>query len=152
MVWVAEVAAAKYGPKTVDIIVELGPSPMVGWQGDMIVEVALDLRRRRRSFRVCAGRRYADAEPIGTAVAPCRIPRLRWHRRSERAVQVATLGDERFGDEMRAAGVASGSRLKFEQSRCGPWHQGSRLVTELWPQPVAQPTLGLALVARTYAA
>ena len=25
----------------------------------------------------------------------------------------------RCGDEMRAAGVASGSRLKFEQSRCG---------------------------------
>ncbi|EPL09815.1 4-hydroxy-2-oxovalerate aldolase [Pseudomonas sp. CF161] len=39
----AEVAAAKYGLKTVDILVELGRRRMVGGQEDMIVDVALDL-------------------------------------------------------------------------------------------------------------
>ncbi|HWK60997.1 MAG TPA: 4-hydroxy-2-oxovalerate aldolase [Eoetvoesiella sp.] len=39
----AEVAAAKYGLKTVDILVELGRRKMVGGQEDMIVDVALDL-------------------------------------------------------------------------------------------------------------
>src|SRR5450830_1210759 len=41
----AEVAAAKYGLKTVDILVELGKRRMVGGQEDMIVDVALDLLR-----------------------------------------------------------------------------------------------------------
>jgi 4-hydroxy 2-oxovalerate aldolase len=41
----AEAAAAKYGLKTVDILVELGRRRMVGGQEDMIVDVALDLRR-----------------------------------------------------------------------------------------------------------
>ncbi|MCG1042950.1 4-hydroxy-2-oxovalerate aldolase [Mycetohabitans sp. B8] len=40
----AEVAAQKYGLKTVDILVELGRRKMVGGQEDMIVDVALDLR------------------------------------------------------------------------------------------------------------
>jgi 4-hydroxy 2-oxovalerate aldolase len=40
----AEAAAAKYGLKTVDILVELGRRRMVGGQEDMIVDVALDLR------------------------------------------------------------------------------------------------------------
>jgi len=39
----SEVAAAKYGIKTVDILVELGRRRMVGGQEDMIVDVALDL-------------------------------------------------------------------------------------------------------------
>jgi 4-hydroxy 2-oxovalerate aldolase len=39
----AEVAASKYGLKTVDILVELGMRKMVGGQEDMIVDVALDL-------------------------------------------------------------------------------------------------------------
>ncbi|MFM0117133.1 4-hydroxy-2-oxovalerate aldolase [Paraburkholderia nemoris] len=39
----AEVAASKYGLKTVDILVELGRRKMVGGQEDMIVDVALDL-------------------------------------------------------------------------------------------------------------
>lgn len=43
----AEVAAAKYGLKTLDILVELGRRRMVGGQEDMIVDVALDLLARR---------------------------------------------------------------------------------------------------------
>ncbi|MBN3845846.1 MULTISPECIES: 4-hydroxy-2-oxovalerate aldolase [Burkholderiaceae] len=39
----AELAARKYGLKTVDILVELGRRKMVGGQEDMIVDVALDL-------------------------------------------------------------------------------------------------------------
>jgi 4-hydroxy 2-oxovalerate aldolase len=41
----AELAASKYGLKTVDILVELGRRKMVGGQEDMIVDVALDLLR-----------------------------------------------------------------------------------------------------------
>ncbi|SAL68635.1 4-hyroxy-2-oxovalerate aldolase [Caballeronia udeis] len=39
----AEIAALKYGLRTVDILVELGRRKMVGGQEDMIVDVALDL-------------------------------------------------------------------------------------------------------------
>ena len=39
----AEKAAAQYGLKTIDILVELGRRGMVGGQEDMIVDVALDL-------------------------------------------------------------------------------------------------------------
>ena len=39
----AELAAARHGLKTVDILVELGRRRMVGGQEDMIVDVALDL-------------------------------------------------------------------------------------------------------------
>ncbi|QEM80252.1 4-hydroxy-2-oxovalerate aldolase [Halomonas binhaiensis] len=39
----AEMAAERYGLKTVDILVELGKRRMVGGQEDMIVDVALDL-------------------------------------------------------------------------------------------------------------
>jgi 4-hydroxy 2-oxovalerate aldolase len=42
----AEAAAAKYGLKTIDILVELGRRRMVGGQEDMIVDVALDLLKR----------------------------------------------------------------------------------------------------------
>ncbi|MFP3276445.1 MAG: 4-hydroxy-2-oxovalerate aldolase [Paraburkholderia sp.] len=42
----AELAAAKYGLKTVDILVELGRRKMVGGQEDMIVDAALDLLSR----------------------------------------------------------------------------------------------------------
>ena len=42
----SEMAAAKYGLKTVDILVELGKRRMVGGQEDMIVDVALDLLKR----------------------------------------------------------------------------------------------------------
>jgi 4-hydroxy 2-oxovalerate aldolase len=41
----SEAAAAKYGLKTVDILLELGRRRMVGGQEDMIVDVALDLLR-----------------------------------------------------------------------------------------------------------
>lgn len=43
----AEVAAEKYGLKTMDILVELGRRRMVGGQEDMIVDVALDLLGQR---------------------------------------------------------------------------------------------------------
>ncbi|MGY6123781.1 4-hydroxy-2-oxovalerate aldolase (plasmid) [Paraburkholderia strydomiana] len=43
----AELAANKYGLKTVDILVELGRRKMVGGQEDMIVDVALDLLKNR---------------------------------------------------------------------------------------------------------
>ena len=43
----AEAAARKYELKTVDILVELGRRRMVGGQEDMIVDVALDLRKTR---------------------------------------------------------------------------------------------------------
>jgi len=39
----SEAAAARYGLKTVDVLVELGRRRMVGGQEDMIVDVALDL-------------------------------------------------------------------------------------------------------------
>ncbi|WP_319001637.1 4-hydroxy-2-oxovalerate aldolase [Burkholderia seminalis] len=42
----AEIAAKKYGLKAVDILVELGKRRMVGGQEDMIVDVALDLKKR----------------------------------------------------------------------------------------------------------
>ncbi|MCO8161621.1 4-hydroxy-2-oxovalerate aldolase [Pseudomonas sp. 21LCFQ010] len=42
----SEAAAARYGLKTVDILVELGKRGMVGGQEDMIVDVALDLLNR----------------------------------------------------------------------------------------------------------
>ncbi|CAG9274812.1 4-hydroxy-2-oxovalerate aldolase [Paraburkholderia unamae] len=42
----SEVAAKKYDLKTVDILVELGKRRMVGGQEDMIVDVALDLKKR----------------------------------------------------------------------------------------------------------
>lgn len=44
-----EIAAAKYGLKTLDILVELGRRRMVGGQEDMIVDVALDLLRARQT-------------------------------------------------------------------------------------------------------
>ncbi|BET13950.1 4-hydroxy-2-oxovalerate aldolase [Pandoraea sputorum] len=43
----AEAAASRYDLKTVDILVELGQRRMVGGQEDMIVDVALDLIKRR---------------------------------------------------------------------------------------------------------
>lgn len=43
----AEIAAARYGLKTIDILVELGRRRMVGGQEDMIVDVALDLLAQR---------------------------------------------------------------------------------------------------------
>ena len=45
----SEVAAKKYGLKTVDILVELGRRRMVGGQEDMIVDVALDLMKSKAS-------------------------------------------------------------------------------------------------------
>ncbi|HKR42894.1 MAG TPA: 4-hydroxy-2-oxovalerate aldolase [Paraburkholderia sp.] len=42
----SEVAAKKYDLKTVDILVELGKRRMVGGQEDMIVDVALDLKKK----------------------------------------------------------------------------------------------------------
>ena len=43
----SEVAAERYGLKTVDILVELGRRRMVGGQEDMIVDVALDLKSQQ---------------------------------------------------------------------------------------------------------
>ncbi|GAA5091044.1 4-hydroxy-2-oxovalerate aldolase [Paenalcaligenes hermetiae] len=45
----AEVAAERYGLKTVDILVELGRRRMVGGQEDMIVDVALDLLKQQQA-------------------------------------------------------------------------------------------------------
>lgn len=45
----SEVAANKYGLKTVDILVELGKRRMVGGQEDMIVDVALDLLKKQEA-------------------------------------------------------------------------------------------------------
>lgn len=45
----SEAAAARYGLKTVDILVELGRRRMVGGQEDLIVDVALDLVQGRRA-------------------------------------------------------------------------------------------------------
>jgi 4-hydroxy 2-oxovalerate aldolase len=46
----AELAAARYGLKAVDILVELGKRRMVGGQEDMIVDVALDLLNRPKIY------------------------------------------------------------------------------------------------------
>ncbi|MEM5311317.1 4-hydroxy-2-oxovalerate aldolase [Paraburkholderia sp. JHI869] len=47
----SEVAARKYDLKTVDILVELGKRRMVGGQEDMIVDVALDLKKRQEALQ-----------------------------------------------------------------------------------------------------
>ncbi|MCX5543562.1 4-hydroxy-2-oxovalerate aldolase [Paraburkholderia sp. CNPSo 3076] len=47
----SEVAAKKYDLKTVDILVELGKRRMVGGQEDMIVDVALDLKKRQQGLQ-----------------------------------------------------------------------------------------------------
>ena len=47
----SEVAAKKYGLKTVDILVELGKRRMVGGQEDMIVDVALDLKKHQEALQ-----------------------------------------------------------------------------------------------------
>ncbi|MCP3728574.1 4-hydroxy-2-oxovalerate aldolase [Paraburkholderia sp. CNPSo 3272] len=47
----SEVAARKYDLKTVDILVELGKRRMVGGQEDMIVDVALDLKKRQQALQ-----------------------------------------------------------------------------------------------------
>ena len=45
----AEAAASRFGISAVDILVELGKRRMVGGQEDMIVDVALDVARARRT-------------------------------------------------------------------------------------------------------
>ena len=50
----SEAAAKKYGLKTVDILVELGRRGMVGGQEDMIVDVALDLAKKRSDSTLVA--------------------------------------------------------------------------------------------------
>jgi len=47
----SEMAAKKYDLKTVDILVELGKRRMVGGQEDMIVDVALDLKKRQEALQ-----------------------------------------------------------------------------------------------------
>jgi 4-hydroxy 2-oxovalerate aldolase len=51
----AEAASRKYGLETVEILVELGRRRMVGGQEDMIVDVALDLRRARDAGALTTG-------------------------------------------------------------------------------------------------
>ncbi|CAA0092151.1 4-hydroxy-2-oxovalerate aldolase [Zhongshania aliphaticivorans] len=53
----AEIAAKKYGIETVDILLELGKRRMVGGQEDMIVDVALDLLRKKEHDK-------SHAEPV----------------------------------------------------------------------------------------
>jgi 4-hydroxy 2-oxovalerate aldolase len=57
----SEAAAAKYGLKTVDILVELGRRRMVGGQEDMIVDVALDLVKRAEHERLHAQPTMSEA-------------------------------------------------------------------------------------------
>ncbi len=58
----AEVAAKKYGLKTVDILVELGKRRMVGGQEDMIVDVALDLlKASSETFSESSSRTASEA-------------------------------------------------------------------------------------------
>jgi 4-hydroxy 2-oxovalerate aldolase len=57
----AEVAAHKYGLKTVDILVELGRRRMVGGQEDMIVDVALDLLKQAEHERIHAEPTMSEA-------------------------------------------------------------------------------------------
>jgi 4-hydroxy 2-oxovalerate aldolase len=45
----AEVVAAKFNLKAVDILVELGKRRMVGGQEDMIVDVALDILKKQKT-------------------------------------------------------------------------------------------------------
>lgn len=51
----AEAAAERYGLKTADILVELGRRRMVGGQEDMIVDVALDMRRAQEEAGATVG-------------------------------------------------------------------------------------------------
>ncbi|MES1942594.1 4-hyroxy-2-oxovalerate/4-hydroxy-2-oxopentanoic acid aldolase [Salinisphaera sp. PC39] len=51
----AEAAAERYDLKAVDILVELGRRRMVGGQEDMIVDVALDMRRAREEAGAAVG-------------------------------------------------------------------------------------------------
>ncbi|WP_440995081.1 4-hydroxy-2-oxovalerate aldolase [Arhodomonas sp. SL1] len=51
----AEAAAERYDLKTADILVELGRRRMVGGQEDMIVDVALDMRRAREEAGAAVG-------------------------------------------------------------------------------------------------
>jgi 4-hydroxy 2-oxovalerate aldolase len=73
----AEAAAAKYGLKTVDLLVELGRRGMVGGQEDMIVDVALDLlavRARTLSTAQChASGPLPSAEPAQQFERPTRF-------------------------------------------------------------------------------
>jgi 4-hydroxy 2-oxovalerate aldolase len=57
----AEVAASKYGLKTVDILVELGRRKMVGGQEDMIVDVALDLLKGKAHDEIHAAPVMSEA-------------------------------------------------------------------------------------------
>ena len=57
----SEAAAARYGLKTVDILVELGRRRMVGGQEDMIVDVALDLLRARDGHHATADTMMSEA-------------------------------------------------------------------------------------------
>jgi 4-hydroxy 2-oxovalerate aldolase len=57
----AELAASKYGLKTVDILVELGRRKMVGGQEDMIVDVALDLLKTVERERMHAEPTMSEA-------------------------------------------------------------------------------------------
>ncbi|MGC0154400.1 4-hydroxy-2-oxovalerate aldolase [Chromobacterium vaccinii] len=69
----AEAAAAKHGLSTLDILVELGRRRMVGGQEDMIIDVALDLKRRRESATACeeteTSIKIARETPVGTRPA-----------------------------------------------------------------------------------
>lgn len=61
----SEAAAAKYGLKTVDILVELGRRRMVGGQEDMIVDVALDLLKRAEHERLPTEPTMSEAGSAG---------------------------------------------------------------------------------------
>ncbi len=57
----SEAAAAKYGLRTMDILVELGKRRMVGGQEDMIVDVALDLLKAQEHGHFAPGAVMSEA-------------------------------------------------------------------------------------------
>ena len=122
----AEVAAAKYGLKTVDILVELGRRRMVGGQEDMIVDVALSVIRK---FRITA----ADGKTYDTTALQPRCHYLRWlSGQVDSRAPASASGPPRYCEIISSRDTRSTSsgcgRKAPSCRRCGkPWN--------CWPAP-----------------